>query len=605
MNDQRAKSKSRWPDVVRKSKHNRDTYVGEVTLSKDIETPPPRLLSTPKPQSDESLMGYVLRLAEANGYKSASWIFDLARLKINVASGGSDALYRSDWDSTVLEQVTGLTRTEINNLNCRQIESLFPTLRVSSFNAFRYSSPKVCPACLAQENYCRSVWDLLPFTACPAHESVMMSLCPECGSRISWARKRVSVCRCGFDWRESVQMKASHQELEVSKLILALCGPSAEKVITIERANNPLQGLALDDICQALSLFANSFLFVKDGQRIRVETDNLTCHEAYCRAYDIFNDWPVNYHRFLQWVKRQEKTEIWYSNYYSRIAKEYDRRELHFILSATEDFIENNEVNPTCAILGSAPFFRRFLDITEACRRPGTEQVWLERLIRQGKIEDINKWGDSHILIDTESINKLYVSLAHLISTRLAARILNVPINDIESLVLEDCLSPARGPTVDGLPELRFEHQVINELLEKLRQRLPAHELTSRGKLISTSEVFHQLKIHRISPGQFIRAVIEGEIAPRTEMSSYRGLIRYRGLGRFHFLSVHVKKFIRKHRPKEKRLPTYIKYVTKFLKRKKEQNDRMFTNNGKEEISADVIGLQLMIKEIDVRRYSY
>lgn len=88
-------------------------------------------------------------------------------------------------------------------------------------------------------------------------------------------------------------------------------------------------------------------------------------------------------------------------------------------------------------------------------------------------------------------------------------------------------------------------------------------------------------------------------------MSSYRGLIRYRGIGRFHFLSVHVKKFIRKHRPKEKRLPTYIQYVTKFLKRKKEQSDRMFTNNGKEEISAEVIGLQLMIKEVDVRRYSY
>lgn len=601
MNYQRAKSKSRWLDVVRKSKHNRDTYVGEVTLSKDIETPPPRLLSTPKPQSDESLMGYVLRLAEANGYKSASWIFDLARLKINVASGGSDALYRIDWDSTVLEHVTGLTRTEINDLNCRQIESLFPTLRVSSFNAFRYSSPKVCPACLAQENYCRSVWDLLPFTACPAHESVMMSLCPKCGSRISWARKRVSVCRCGFDWRESVQMKARHQELEVSKLILALCGQSTEKGITIERANNRLHGLALEDICHVLSLVADSYLFAKDRRRIRVGTDNLTCHEAYCHAYDIFNDWPVNYHKFLQWVRDRGKTEMWYGNYISRIATECDRRELHFILTATEDFIENNEMNPESLVFESAPFFKRFLDIQEACRRIGIEQVWLGRLIRQGKIEAVKKEGDSHFLIDNDSITKLFESLSHLISAQQVAHYLNITLKDIESLVIEGCLCPLSGPTVDGLQEWRFEHKGIDELLEKLRQRLPAHELSFQGKLMSTSAVFHQLKILRLSPGQFFRAVIEGAISPRSEMSSYCGLLRYHGLGRFHFSSTDVKKFIRKHGPEEKRLPTYVKYVTELLKRKKEQNDRMFTNNGKEEISDDVFDLQLIAKEVNAR----
>lgn len=606
LNEQRPKANSCWPDVLRRSNHERDTYVGEVILSKDIETQPPRLLCTPQPQPDESLMGYVLRLAEANGYKSPSWIFDLAGLKINVAGGGRDALYRYDWDSTLLEQVTGLTRIEINDLKSRQIDSLFSTPSVSSsFSAFRYSSPKVCPVCLAQESYCRGVWDLLPLTACLAHESVMMSVCPECGSRISWARERISVCRCGFDWRESVQMKASHQELEVSRLILALCGPPAEKGITIERDNNPLQGLALEDICQALSLFANSYLFFKDGRRIRVGTNNLTCHEAYCRAYDIFNDWPMNYHRFLQWVKHQGKTEIWNSNYNNWVAKECDHRELHFILSATEDFIENNEVNPVGGVLKSAPFYRRFLDIKEACRRLGTEQEWLERLIRQGKIEAIKKGGDTQFLIDNESITKLFESLSHLISSRQVARYLSITLDEIESFVLEGCLCPLSGPTVDGLPGWRFAHQGIDELLEKLRQSLPAHELTSRGNLMSTYAVFHQLKIYGLSPGQFIRAVIEGEIAPRTEMSGYRGLLRYRGLGRFHFSSTDVKKFIRTHRPKEKRLPTYIKYVAEFLKRKKEQNDRMFTNNGKEEMSADGIGLKLMVNKVNVRRYSY
>jgi excisionase family DNA binding protein len=402
-----------------------------------------------------------------------------------------------------------------------------------------------------------------------------------------------------------VLVKASHRALEVSRLILTLCGQSAEKGITIEKDNNPLQGLAFKDICQALSLIANSYLFVKYGRRIRVGTDNFTCHEAYCRAYDIFSDWPVNYHRFLQWVKRRGKTEIRHSNYNSRIAEECDRRELHFILIATEDFIENNEVNPVGAVLKSAPSSKRFLDMKEACQRLGTKQECLERLISQGKIEAIMKRGDSQFLIDNESITKLFESLSHLISAQQATRYLNITLDEIESIILEGCLCPLSGPTVDGLPGWRFERQGIDELLEKLRQRLPVDKLTSREKLKSTTEVFHQLKIHGLSSGQFIRAVIEGKIAPRTEKSSYRGLLSHHGLARFHFLSTHVKKFIRNLRQKEKRLPTYVKYVTEFLKRKKEQNDRMFTNRGKEEMSADVIGLHLMIKEVDVRRYSY
>ena len=39
------------------------------------------LLRTPAPYEDESLAGYILRLADSNYYESPNWILQLARLK--------------------------------------------------------------------------------------------------------------------------------------------------------------------------------------------------------------------------------------------------------------------------------------------------------------------------------------------------------------------------------------------------------------------------------------------------------------------------------------------------------------------------------------------
>ncbi len=42
-----------------------------------------RLLRTPPPECDESLLGYVIRLTEANHYDNASWVTSLAGLNVS------------------------------------------------------------------------------------------------------------------------------------------------------------------------------------------------------------------------------------------------------------------------------------------------------------------------------------------------------------------------------------------------------------------------------------------------------------------------------------------------------------------------------------------
>jgi TniQ len=140
-----------------------------------------KLLKTPTPQSDENLMGYIVRLTEENVYLSPSWIFDLAGLKANTREGGWPTLYRDIMDFSGLEPVTGLERQQIKKLRSQIADtddSLY--IRGTPINFIRYSLPKVCPACLKQYGYCQYIWDLLPVTACPVHKAILIDKCTRC-----------------------------------------------------------------------------------------------------------------------------------------------------------------------------------------------------------------------------------------------------------------------------------------------------------------------------------------------------------------------------------------------------------------------------------------
>lgn len=226
-----------------------------------------QLPRTPAPHPDESLMGYIVRLTEENGYDTPLWIFDLAGLKIGACNGGWSAFYRPDFDPSPLERVIGLTRSEFDALKYGKGSSgrsvIFSEQEIP-VDFMRFSAPKVCPPCLRQANYYRHFWDLLPITACPHHGLILIDSCQGCGRQLSWSWKKVSVCRCGFDWRASQPAEATAEGLEVSRHALRLCQQSDETPQT-EIGRSPLYGLGLADFCRALTLLAGYYLFIEGG----------------------------------------------------------------------------------------------------------------------------------------------------------------------------------------------------------------------------------------------------------------------------------------------------------------------------------------------------
>src|SRR2546421_2395892 len=148
------------------------------------------LLIRGKPNADESLMGYIIRLTERNGYPSPSWIVKRAELNYGINRSCS-FVYKSPETLSGLSHLTGASISELAAITYSPEKSyrydsclFYGNVLHQSFVRLGY--PKLCPHCLSESPYCRRVWDLPAATTCLKHKCLLMDECPSCMRRISW-----------------------------------------------------------------------------------------------------------------------------------------------------------------------------------------------------------------------------------------------------------------------------------------------------------------------------------------------------------------------------------------------------------------------------------
>jgi TniQ len=211
-----------------------------------------QLLRTPAPQPDESLMGYILRLVESNYYETPKWILDFAGLKMDVLLYGWRMLCDDSIDFTLFKQITGLSEEEVNEMK-HEIRSgsdyeLCDAQWDVPINSLRFNRPMVCSDCLRENPYCRKFWDLPVVTICPQHRSLLLDKCPSCRIPITWDRKSVSQCRCGYDWRETICPELPPEQRQAMRLLMRSCGVSESEQVTTQSSPSPFEQLSFGDL---------------------------------------------------------------------------------------------------------------------------------------------------------------------------------------------------------------------------------------------------------------------------------------------------------------------------------------------------------------------
>lgn len=250
----------------------------------------------PDPEPDESLSGFVLRLAEANGYDRPSALF-------SVPDGTTPDLngrYISKPIAEAVAEIAGLQADYLINRAYTGFEraggAMFygtelPNSQISP------ARPKVCPDCLLGRPILQAAWDLTLWVVCPYHRCYLINRCQSCGSPIEWERPRVTLCHhCGSPLTSVIGEPADHPAIELS-LQMATLVPVLPREVPRSKFAERLRDLNLRNLVGLIKFLGSS---PRANRLSRMKITPTQARSVFNNAAEVLDTWPEGYHRFTE-----------------------------------------------------------------------------------------------------------------------------------------------------------------------------------------------------------------------------------------------------------------------------------------------------------------
>jgi len=517
------------------------------------------LLRRSPPKADESLPGYIIRLAEENGYDIPSWILGMAG--ISNPSTGYAFLFSDDVDLRRLSGITGAPVEELGKLVYSPAAQGDKTPMYRAFGSLiprhliRVERPRVCPGCLAETGYARRIWELAPVTSCPLHECLLLERCPKCERRLSWARNKLSSCSCGCDWRDAAVRPAGAVELRLTQLIHEQFGlQTSEERGREDNSGNPLYGLDLQHLLSAVIFIAGHDRVKKGGSR-RPGLNSLAneeLHENLSSAFEVFDSWPDNFHRFLDRIRAQADgtpaaggLHRTFGRFYPGLYKRLSSRSFDFMRTVFEDYLATRWDGGLIhskykKLLPNAFRNNRYVGKCEAARELKVSSESIDGFVDKGLLRGtVKSRGKRKVFrIERLSLDALSVKKGNLLTAKQAAGLLCVDRKAVADLVAHGCLTPLANPSSDGSAKNVFERNAVVGLLSQIAERIPRAGRPSRKGMIDYRHAARSLTFVECGTGRFIREIIDGHIQPAGERPGI-------GLLRFLFDEEEISKYLR------------------------------------------------------------
>jgi hypothetical protein len=489
-----------------------------------------RLLVTTPPKPDESLTGYLVRLAGLNNYAGPDWILSMAGLDKGRGNW--------KWPSYAFCSIVELKRLgELLALDLPGLEELrYPPVETAGrvvgnhlfFGApvprsvIHPQSPKVCPECLKESRHCRRIWDFKLVTCCSTHQRQLIDGCPACGKRLKWYRPAASACDCGFDLRGVNLPPVNDPASRLSNMLCRLCGLPCGQECEDVRGDNPLATLNLEHAVTA-ALFVSSRITRRGkitGEGLAF-LSNCEMHDLLLGAASIFEGWPDRFYDFIE-SRRSGRSGApslrrQFGEFYSSLFMHprLSSASLDFFRRGFASYLESRRPRHSVRRVELNP---KYINKTEAAERLGVSKKWLDRFISDGKIKTVmqKEWGVNQLLVEVDSVGKLREELRCLLGVKEVAELLGVPWWVVPQLAHAGCLTPARGPSVDGYRKLRFRPGDVETLVRGITSRLPEGDplCTHCPDIKAAVKRFGYLRGSLVAR---IKAVLDGKVPPRKQ----------------------------------------------------------------------------------------
>ena len=349
--------------------------------------------------------------------------------------------------------------------------------------------PKVCVKCLNESGYCRRIWDCSLVTVCPIHECRLLDTCPKCKRRLRPIRNRLVVCACGCNWSELQPDLRPEHEITVSRRIYQLC-----KLLTLDHQSkerlNPLQSLGLQDFVIVLTFIASfecemSWATGRPSRSIELRNEDL--HTYITKAYQVFENWPKNFHQLLN-AKSKGNVRLnprdgkldtalkeEFGSLFKRLYRDLREPQFDFLREAFAQYL-NNRLRAQYEGLDSLPVVpasddHQYITVTEARRLLKISHDSLLDLVKTGEIAFAirNEERTLHYLLLLADVENVKVKYEQALGSRELAKQLGVDHAIVSRLVQEGELRRTSRRTVDGYHAPKFDVDAARKLLQHIR----------------------------------------------------------------------------------------------------------------------------------------
>lgn len=455
----------------------------------------PTLLVRPRPIGNESAMGYLLRLAEANGFAS---LLDLDWLSSTAEEGiGGMLRVGSMLNGIPLNSLRGPV-THFRHLKSNDVAGL----ESHYWNGRR---PRYCPACLAANPHWHAVWDISLFTACPVHCCQLLDSCPGCHRPLSWKRRHILTCDCGFFLSDSAPEKADPRCILVSSCISAMINDTTAHIdlFAVPSALHHLRLADLLTICVFLGGYAqnemNKPTKIADLHDISVAT------VIAMAAGDAFANWPSGYHNLLGSLVSKGCSEAYstrltkrFGYFYTALYKRFGDGQFDFLRDEFEAYVraewpgqlaERNRRFSRATRLG-----HNWIPLTTAAKQIGVKRSTVCSLIERGLLcGQIHSTTAGRIsgTVRRDALEAFCIEKARWMTLTEAREALQLSRKGVHAYLRSGKLCPLSGPTVDGRAVWRFSatdvialvrQESANSMDSKKRRRPASCQHASDGQ---------------------------------------------------------------------------------------------------------------------------
>jgi hypothetical protein len=245
---------------------------------------------TPSQHADESPLGYVLRLAEVNGYPYPSALAaHLGLTQFQLVSRSLDVAHLGALTGRPTEQFHAYRDGLAGGSALALMGHALPS------SELRLSNPRLCPHCVREREYIPCWCDLSVVDGCPTHRVRLLEACTTCRKPLAWQRRGLLKCSCGA---------AVDKDWEVEALLPAHAALLAAVIARLERRSEA-DDILLDAIPGCGQSLATATQLIRALAALHsAATGSHSHNHAARRAAAILDRWPHNVSAALTTVLR-------------------------------------------------------------------------------------------------------------------------------------------------------------------------------------------------------------------------------------------------------------------------------------------------------------